>query len=70
MDVTEEEKQKIREKIQKLKESKFKQQTLPAWRPVPTPMSTLVTFSIFSVIFIGMGIILLSYSNEIMEASK
>ncbi len=70
MDVTEEEKQKIREKIQKLKESKFKQQTLPAWRPVPTAMSTLVTFSIFSVVFIGMGIVLLTYSNSIMEASK
>ena len=66
-DVTEEEKQKIRDRIQKLKESKFKQQTLPAWRPVPTAMSTLITFSIFSVIFIGMGAILFSKSNEIKE---
>lgn len=33
-------------------------------------MSTLVTFSIFSVVFIGMGIILLGYSNQIQEASK
>ena len=69
MDVTEEEKQKIRDKIAKLKESKFKQQTLPAWRPVPTALSTLLTFSIFSVVFIGIGIILLSLSNEIREAS-
>ena len=66
-DVTEEDKQKIRDKIQKLKESKFKQQTLPAWRPVPTAMSTLITFSIFSVIFIGMGAILFQKSSEIKE---
>jgi hypothetical protein len=33
MDTTPEEKQKIKDKIEKLKASKFKQQNLPAWRP-------------------------------------
>lgn len=58
MDVDNEEKQRIRDKIEKLKQSKFKQQTLPAWRPVPTAMSTMLTFSVFSVIFLAIGIVL------------
>lgn len=67
MDVTQEEKQRIREKIEKLKQSKFKQQTLPAWRPVPTTVSTMLTFSIFSLIFMAIGILLLVMSNNIYE---
>ena len=50
-----------------LKQSKFKQQTLPAWRPVPTPMSTMLTFSIFSVIFLAIGIVLQVMSDRITE---
>jgi len=67
MDVSQEEKQRIREKIEKLKQSKFKQQTLPAWRPVPTAMSTMFTFSIFSVIFLAIGIVLYVMSDQIIE---
>ena len=69
MDVDPEEKQRIREKIEKLKSSKFKQQTLPAWRPVPTAMSTMLTFSIFSVIFLAIGIVLYVLSEQIFENS-
>lgn len=69
MDVDPEEKQRIREKIEKLKQSKFKQQTLPAWRPVPTAMSTMLTFSIFSVIFLAIGIVLYVLSEQIFENS-
>ena len=58
MDVSNEEKQRIREKIEKLKQSTFTQSTLPAWSPVPTAMSTMFTFSIFSVIFLAIGIVL------------
>lgn len=67
MDVSPDEKQRIREKIEKLKQSKFKQQTLPAWRPVPTAMSTMFTFSIFSVIFLAIGIVLQVMSDKITE---
>lgn len=67
MDVSNEEKQRIREKIEKLKQSKFKQQTLPAWRPVPTAMSTMFTFSIFSVIFLAIGVVLYVMSDQIYE---
>ena len=70
MDVSADEKQKIREKIEKLKQSKFKQQTLPAWRPVPTAMSTMFTFSIFSVIFLAIGIVLYVMSDQITEQEK
>jgi len=69
MDVDPEEKQRIREKIEKLKQSKFKQQTLPAWRPVPTAMSTMLTFSIFSVIFLAIGVVLYVLSEKIYESS-
>jgi hypothetical protein len=69
MDTSPEEKAKIKAKIEALKASKFKQQTLPAWRPVPTALSTLCLFSIFSVFFIVIGILLLSMSNQIVEFS-
>ena len=69
MDVSTDEKNKIREKIEKLKQSKFKQQTLPAWRPVPTAMSTMLTFCIFSVIFLAIGVLLFVMSDQIVEYS-
>ena len=67
MEVTAQEKAAIREKIERLKASKFKQQTLPAWRPVPTAMSTMMTFSIFGVIFLATGIVLRVLSEQITE---
>lgn len=69
MDITEEEKAKIREKVEKLKNSKFKQQTLPAWRPIPSFKSTMITFSIFGLIFLALGIVLFIMSNQIIEIS-
>lgn len=53
--------------FEKLKNSKFKQQKLPAWRPVPTITSTTLTFIIFGIIFIVIGIIVLIYSNKVIE---
>ena len=69
METSPEEKAKIKEKINKLKESKFKQQTLPAWRPVPTAMSTIITFTAFAVFFLGIGILLFVMSGKIIEES-
>jgi hypothetical protein len=63
MDITEEEKLRIREKVEKLKSSRFKQQTLPAWRPIPSFRSTMVTFTVFGVIFLALGIILYIMSD-------
>ena len=69
MDTSPEEKAKIKEKIEKLKSSKFKQQTLPAWRPVPTAMSTMLTFTAFAIFFLAIGVLLFVKSGEIWEKS-
>ena len=50
---------------ERIKDSKFKQQRLPAWRPVPTINSIIVVFSVFGVIFIILGIVLLVYSKKV-----
>jgi hypothetical protein len=55
------------QEFEKLRASKFKQQKLPAWRPVPTITSTTITFLFFGLAFITIGIIVLIYSNDIYE---
>ena len=40
------------------------------WRPVPTAMSTMFTFSIFSVIFLAIGVVLYVMSDQIHELSE
>ena len=52
---------------QKLKQSRFYQQRLPAWRPVPTICAIVIFYSIFSLIFLIIGIFLLEFSNKIKE---
>ena len=69
MDITEEEKAKIREKVDKLKNSRFKQQTLPAWRPIPSFRSTMITFTVFGIVFLTLGIVLFIMSDKIQEYS-
>lgn len=61
--------QEKQEEFNKLKENNFKQQKLSAWRPVPTITSTTITFIVFGVIFLILGIIILVYSNQIQEHS-
>lgn len=58
---------KAKEKKQKLEKNRFKQQTLPAWRPVPTLMSSLITFLAFGVIFLTLGIVLIEFSKDIVQ---
>ena len=50
---------------EKIKDSKFKQQRLPAWRPVPTIMTIVIVFTVFGIIFIILGIVLLVYSKKV-----
>jgi hypothetical protein len=69
MDIPEEEKQKIREKVEKLRNSRFKQQTLPAWRPIPSFKSTMITFTVFGLIFLALGIALYAMSEQIKEVT-
>lgn len=67
MDISPEEREKIREKVEKLRNSKFKQQTLPAWRPIPSFRSTMITFTVFGLIFLALGIALYVMSEKISE---
>ena len=55
---------------ERLKNSKFKQQKLPGWRPVPTITSTTIIFICFGVIFILLGTLILIFSNQIIEIQK
>ena len=50
-----------------LKKSRFYQQNLPAWRPVPTIGSIIIFYTLFSLIFISLGIILIVFSNQVKE---
>lgn len=67
MDQSAEEKKAIDDKITALKNSKFKQQMLPAWRPVPSFGSTMITFSMFGIVFLAIGIALYVMSDKIQE---
>ena len=53
---------------ERVKQSRFKQQNLPAWRPVPTILSIVIVFAIFGILFIILGIVLLIYSNKVKSA--
>ena len=53
-----------------LRQSKFFQQRLPAWRPVPTLCAIIIFYTIFSLIFIAIGVVLLIFSNQIKEIEK
>lgn len=69
MEMTAEEKQRIQEKVEKLRSSRFKQQTLPAWRPIPSFKSTMVTFTVFGLIFLALGVALYVMSEQIQEVT-
>ena len=50
---------------EQVKQSRFKQQNLPAWRPVPTILSIIIVFAAFGILFIILGIVLLVYSAKV-----
>lgn len=47
--------------------SRFKQQRLPAWRPILTPRTVLPTFFATGIVFLAVGIALLTASNSVKE---
>ena len=67
MDFTEEEKEKIKEKVDKLMSSKFKQQMLSAWRPIPSFRMAMCCFVTFAIVFIGLGILIYALSSSIQQ---
>ena len=67
MEISEEDLVRIQEKIEKLKQSKFKQQNLNAWRPVPSFSSTMIIFGVFGMIFLSIGIAFYVMSERIQS---
>merc|ERR1719153_1473028 len=49
------------------KNSKFKQQALPAWQPILTAGTVLPTFFVIGVAFIPIGVGLMYFSNQVQE---
>ena len=50
--------------------SAFKQQTLKAWRPILTPRLVILLFSVVGTIFVPIGGIILSISNQVCGAPR
>jgi hypothetical protein len=65
LEINDDERQRIKDKVEKLKQSRFKQQMLPAWRPVPSFGSTMVIFFVFGFVFLLLGIALYVLSDRI-----
>jgi hypothetical protein len=53
-----------------LSESKFKQQLLPAWKPILSPHTVLPVFFFVGVLFIGLGAGLLVTSEKASQQKK
>ena len=49
------------------KNSKFKQQQLPAWQPILTAGTVLPTFFVIGIAFIPIGIGLFFFSSQVKE---
>jgi hypothetical protein len=69
MEIPEEEKVKLRAKIEDIRNNNFKQQRMPAYRPVPSFASTMTCFIVFGLIFIGIGSGMFYLSSNIVEIS-
>ena len=55
------------EEYESLKNSKFKQQKLPGWRPVPSLIRTTSIFFALGITFAGLGVLILLFSNDVVE---
>lgn len=68
MEISEEEMKRREDKLAALKANRFKQQTLVAWRPVPSYGSTMIIFVVFGIIFLTLGISLYVMSDKVQSA--
>jgi len=48
----------------------FKQQQLKACQPILTPLPVITVFLVLGVVFIPVGVVLLVYSNQVIEVSQ
>ena len=59
------------EEYESLKNSKFKQQKLPGWRPVPSMARATTIFFALGIVFAGLGVLILLFSNKtVMEIKR
>ena len=58
------------EEYESLKNSKFKQQKLPGWRPVPSMFRAVTVFFTLGIVFAGLGVLILLFSNESVEFTE
>ena len=65
MEITEEEQKRREDKLEALKNNRFKQQELHAWRPKPSYGSTMIIFAVFGMIFLTLGISLYVVSEKV-----
>lgn len=61
------ERERILAKVEKMKDSKFRQQNLPAYRPEATFLNTIITFTMLGIILVSVGIHLQVQSGKIQE---
>jgi len=59
--------QEFKEKYDKLKNSKFYQQKMFGWRPLPTISCITIIFVCFAIFFIIMGILILVFTAQVKE---
>lgn len=45
----------------------FKQQRMQAWQPILTPKSVIITFAVLGIVFIPIGIVVITVSNSVVE---
>jgi len=62
--------QEFKEKYDKLKNSKFYQQKMFGWRPLPTISCITIIFVCFAIFFIIMGIIILVFTAQVKEIKQ
>ena len=62
--------QEFKEKYDKLKNSKFYQQKMFGWRPLPTISCITIIFVCFAIFFIIMGIIILVFTAQVKEIKE
>ena len=55
------------EEYESLKNSKFKQQKLPGWRPVPSMARATTIFFSLGIVFAGLGVLILLFSYDTYE---
>jgi hypothetical protein len=58
----------VEEKSKKPEDTPFKQQKLPSWQPVLTPLRIIVSFILVGIIFIPLGVSLRNISDSLHES--